>query len=276
MRIVAGMQGMSGGSSFYWAMRLLPRARREAMFALYGYCRMLDDIADGDGTVEMRRARLAVVRGAVAALFETGVALEPNLAALAPAIRRYALPRTELEALIDGMESDVNGPLTAPPMAELRQYCRQVAGSVGLLAVRIFERPEAEELALALGEALQLTNILRDVAEDAQLGRLYLPAEALHAAGMVAHSPRAVLTHPALPAACAMVAGWAEEDFQRAEAELARLGRTRLLPAVVMMATYRRQLSRLVERRWRQPAHPPRLSRWTRLWIALRVAAAGS
>ncbi|HLO77170.1 MAG TPA: squalene/phytoene synthase family protein [Magnetospirillum sp.] len=268
---------MSGGSSFYWAMLLLPRARRRAMFALYGYCRLLDDIADGDGSVDSRRAQLAVMRGAVAALYETGVALNPVLEALLPAIRRYDLPRAELEALIDGMEADVNGPLTAPPMTVLRRYCRQVAGSVGMLAVRIFERPEAEELAVSLGEALQLTNILRDLAEDARLGRLYLPAEALHAAGIAIHTPRAVLTHPALPAACAMVAQWAEEDFQRAEAEITRLGRKRLLPALVMMATYRRLLDRLKRRNWRTPEQPPpRLSGASRLWIALRVVVARS
>lgn len=273
---------MSGGSSsFYWAMRLLPRPQREAMFALYGYCRMLDDIADGDsdggdGSLDARRARLAVVRGAVAALFETGVALEPTLAALAPAIRRYDLPRAELEALIDGMESDVNGPLTAPSLAELRLYCRRVAGSVGLLAVRIFGRPDAGDLAVALGEALQLTNILRDVAEDARLGRLYLPAEALDAAGILIQSPRAVLTHPALPAACAQVADLAEQAFRRADIEFARLGRARLLPALVMMATYRRLLARLVQHGWRKPERPPRLWRLTRLWIALRAVAAGS
>ncbi len=256
-------------------MRVLPRHRRDAMFALYDYCRVLDDIADGDGPLDTRRARLAVMRGAVAAFYETGVALDPTLAALAPAIRRFDLPRAELEALIDGMDSDVNGPLTAPSMAELRLYCRRVAGSVGLLAVRIFERPEAEDFAILLGEALQLTNILRDVAEDARLGRLYLPVEALRDVGMVVHSPRAVLTHPALPRACAVVARWAEEDFRQAEAELKRLGRARLLPAMMMMATYRRQLARLVARGWRDPERPPRLSRLTRLWIALRVAAVG-
>ncbi|MGE5477987.1 MAG: squalene/phytoene synthase family protein [Bacteroidales bacterium] len=267
---------MSGSSSFYWAMRLMPHRRRQAMFALYGYCRMLDDVADGGGSVESRLARLAVVRGAVAALYETGVALDPSLAALAPHIQRYRLPRAELEALIDGMESDVNQPLTAPSLAELRRYCRQVAGSVGVLAVHIFERPEAESLAVTLGEALQLTNILRDVSEDAHLGRLYLPAEALHAAGITVHSPRAVLSHPALPAACIMVAEWAQEKYREAETELARLGRTRLLTAMVIMATYRHLLGRLLARGWRQPMQPCRLSPLTRLWIALRVAAAGS
>lgn len=267
---------MSDGSSFYWAMRLLPPARRKAMFALYAYCRMLDDVADGTAPVEVRRARLAVVRGAVAALYETGIALDPTLAALAPAIRRYDLPRAELEALIDGMDSDVNGPLTAPTWEELRRYCRQVAGSVGLLAIRVFGRPEAESFAVTLGEALQLTNILRDVAEDAHLGRLYLPTEALDAAGILGHSPRAVLTHPALPAACAVVAQAADNAFRAADADLARIGRARLLPAVMMMATYRRQLARLVARGWRDPERPPRLSRLARLWIALKVAAAGS
>ncbi|MBC7952661.1 MAG: presqualene diphosphate synthase HpnD [Rhodospirillaceae bacterium] len=267
---------MSGGSSFYWAMRLLPAEQRAAMFALYGYCRRLDDIADGDAPMDTRRAKLSVMRGAVAALFETGVALDPTLVALKPAIDRFALPRAELDALIDGMEMDVNGPLTAPSLAELRLYCRRVAGSVGMLAVRIFGRPDADELAVVLGEALQLTNILRDVAEDAGLGRLYLPAEALHAAGMHFLTPRAVLTHPALPAACAMVAEMAEDDFRAAEAQLARLGRHALLPARVMMATYRRQLARLVRNNWRHPETPPRLGRFTRLWIALTVAAAGS
>jgi len=266
---------MSGKSSFYWAMRLLPRDQRDAMFALYGYCRLLDDIADGDAPADTRRAKLATMRGALAALFEAGVALDPTLKALKPAIERYGLPRAELEALIDGMEMDVNGPLTAPRLAELRLYCRRVAGAVGLLAVRIFGRPEAEALAIALGEALQLTNILRDVAEDAALGRLYLPAEALHAAGMAAHTPRAVLTHPALPRACAMVAELAEEEYAKAEAELARLGRRRLFPALVMMATYRLLLTRLMRAKWRYPEHPPRIGRLMRLAIALKVAAAG-
>lgn len=266
---------MSGGSSFYWAMRLLPAGQRAAMFALYGYCRHLDDIADGDDPVDVRRAKLAVMRGAVAALFETGMALDPTLAALQPAIDRFTLPRAELEALIDGMEMDVNGPLTAPDMAELRLYCRRVAGSVGMLAVRIFGRTDADDLAVVLGEALQLTNILRDVAEDAELGRLYLPAEALHAAGLHFLTPRAVLVHPALPAACAMVAEMAEENFRDAETELRRLGPHGLLPARVMLATYRRQLARLVRHGWRHPERPPRLGRFTRLWIALTVAAAG-
>lgn len=264
---------MNRRSSFYWAMRLLPRSRREAMFAIYDYCRVLDDIADEPGNPDDKRARLAVMRGAVAALFETGVALHPTLKALAPAIKRYGLPRPELEALIEGMEMDVNGPLTAPCMDSLALYCRRVAGSVGMLAVHVFERPDAERFAVLLGEALQLTNILRDVGEDAELGRLYLPAEVLVDSGIAATGPKGVVSHPALPAACAALAVLAERRYAEAEAELARIGRAGLWPALAMMATYRVQLTRLVRAGWRHPEAPPRLGRALRLWIALRAAA---
>lgn len=261
------------GTSFYWTMRLLPRERREAMFALYAYCRGLDDIADGPGTTESKHARLAVVRGAVAALYETGIALDPLVAPLAPPITRFALPRAELEALIAGMEMDVDGPLVAPPLDVLRLYCRRVAGAVGLLAVRIFGRPDAATLAITLGEALQLTNILRDVAEDAAGGRLYLPAEALAEAVILARDPAAVVAHPGLPRACAAVAGMAEQRFREAEGELATIGRRGLRPAIAMMAIYRAQLRLLVRHGWK--AGPvPRIGRATRLWLAIKTAAA--
>lgn len=262
-------------TSFYWAMRLLPAERREAMFALYAYCRGLDDVADGPDPAETKRARLAVARGAVAAFFETGVALDPLLAPLAPAIRRFDLPRAELEALIEGMEMDVDGPLVAPSMERLRLYCRRVAGAVGMLAVRVFGRPDADRFAELLGEALQLTNILRDVAEDAAQGRLYLPREVLEGATILAREPAAVAAHPGLGRACAALAALAADRFDAAEAELARIGRAGLWPAVVMMATYRALLARLVRHGWKAGRRPPRLGSATRLWIALRTAVAG-
>jgi squalene synthase HpnD len=259
-------------TSFYWAMRLLPVEQREAMFSLYAYCRGLDDIADGSSPSEHKRARLAVLRGVVAALYETGIALDPLVATLAPAIRRFDLPHAELEALIDGMEMDVNGPLTAPSLDTLRLYCRRVAGAVGLLAVRVFGRPDAETFALLLGEALQLTNILRDVHEDAAEGRLYLPAEALEAATILAREPAAVVAHPGLPRACRFLAEEAGRRFAEAEAELARIGGQGLWPARAMMGIYRAQLDLLVAFDWKSAGHP-RVGRFQRLLIALRCAA---
>lgn len=260
-------------SSFYWPMRLLPPAKRRAMFALYGFCHAVDDIADGDGDRDTRRARLAVLRAALDTWSQTGIALHPAVAALAPAIAAHALPLSELHLLLDGMESDVNTPLTAPDSQALRLYCRQVAGTVGVLATRIMGRTDADSFALALAEALQLTNILRDLTEDSERSRLYLPEDSLRAAGMVPpYGPRAVLSHPALAQACRHVAAQAEARFAEAEAELRRVGRARLWPALAMMAIYRHLLARLRRRDcWTAP--PPRLGHWRKLILALGAVA---
>ncbi|MBI5165028.1 MAG: squalene/phytoene synthase family protein [Magnetospirillum sp.] len=262
------------GTSFYWAMRLLPRERRMAMFALYACCRTLDDIADGDAPAAEKRARLAGFRTAIGALASGQRPIEPDVAALAPAFTRFHLPQAELEAIVDGMAMDVDGPLIAPPLATLHLYCRRVAGAVGLLAVHVFERPDAGAFALALGEALQMTNILRDIAEDAAEGRLYLPAELLSEVGIRTRIPAAVLADPALPLACEAFATGAEARFAAAAAELPRIGRHGLWPALAMGATYRRQLHCLRAHGWRSwPA--PRPGRLAKAWFALTAVASG-
>ncbi|CAA7615964.1 squalene/phytoene synthase family protein [Magnetospirillum sp. UT-4] len=261
-------------SSFYWAMRLMPRAKRDAMFALYGLCRALDDMVDCDAPLDQRRARLATMRGVVAAWRQTGIALAPALAALAPSIERYGLPDAELDTLIDGMEMDLEG-MSAPDLATLRLYCRRVAGAPALLAVPILGRAEAGDFALRLAEGLQFTNILRDLAEDGDRGRLYLPAEILEQAGIPARTPRAVLTHPALPRACAAMAGLAQAAFDESESELRAIGARGLWPARAMMQTYRALLERMTARGWRRLTPAARVGTPTRLWIALRCAVAG-
>lgn len=257
-------------SSFYWAMRLLPAPRRRAMFALYDYAQALDHIADEGDDRDTARARLAVWRAALTAWRESGIALHPELAALAPFIRAHDLPLSELELLIDGMEQDVNLPLTAPEPEALELYCRQVAGTIGMLTIRILGRPDAGDFALALARALQMTNILRDVGEDAARGRLYLPRDCLERAGIVTPGPQAVISHPALAMACQDFANQTRAAFARADDALQSCGRRGLWPAVAMMATYRAQLARLgTAHDWRQPA--PRLPRWHRAAIALKA-----
>ncbi|WP_142850641.1 presqualene diphosphate synthase HpnD [Telmatospirillum sp. J64-1] len=258
-------------SSFYWGMRLLPRAKREAMFAVYAYCRILDDIADEPAAPEEKLRLLAGWRSEVAALYD-GHPSQPVSRLLARALPRFGLERAELEALIDGMEMDVRGCMRGPSRDELGLYCRRVAGAVGLLSVRIFgcPEPQARRFAEVLGEALQLTNILRDLKEDAVLGRLYLPTEALDQAGITIRDPAAVLDHPALPQACEAVAQEAEALFDQAAMLLQDCNRRRLRPAVVMMATYRRLLERLRQRGWQSIEKRERLPRLERLWIVLR------
>jgi phytoene synthase len=261
----------ASGSSFYWSMRLLPRAKRDAMYAIYAFCREVDDIADGAAPAPVKLAELAAWRSEVEALFAARPG-RPTTLALAQPVAGYDLPRAEFDAIIDGMEMDAAERMQAPSMGALERYCRCVAGAVGLLSIRVFgaPAPKLDQGALALGEALQLTNILRDLAEDAARGRLYLPGELLERHHITARAPGRVLCDPALPQVCGALAERACQRFDEAEGLLASGDRRQLRPALVMMQVYRRTLERLVARGWQRLDQPVRLAPPERLWLALR------
>jgi phytoene synthase len=262
---------VASGTSFYWGMRFLPAAKRKAMYAIYAFCREVDDVADGQRPAMAKLAELAGWRSEIEALF-AGRPRRPTTLALMEPIARFDLPAGEFHAMIDGMEMDAVGPMRAPPIADLVRYCRCVAGAVGLLSIRVFgaEGDRTREGALALGEALQLTNILRDLSEDAARGRLYLPCELLAQHGVAGADPPSVLRDPHLPEVCDALAARAQERFAAAEADFDRRDRRALRPALVMMHLYRRTLDRLIARGWRQLEDPVRLAKPERLWLALR------
>lgn len=264
------------GTSFFWGMRVLPRARREAIYAVYAYCREIDDIADGDQPAAAKLADLAWWREEVERL-AAGRARHPVTRALTGPMRRFGLPKAEFLALLDGMERDARGGVVARNEADLRGYCRQVAGAVGMLAMHIFaaDDPRAdsaacEELAVTLGEALQLTNILRDLGDDAARGRLYLPETLLRGAGVRAREPLAVLDDPALPGACAELAAMARRRFARSRTLIDGLSRSTARPCRLMLVIYERLLDRLEAGRWQRPARRVRVPGWEKLWIVLR------
>ncbi len=259
------------GSSFLWGMRLLPRPRREAMYAIYAFCREVDDIADEGGTPAQKQRDLAAWREEIENLYAGRPRLPTALALLRP-LHDYALPKEEFLAIIDGMEMDAREDIRAPSMADFRLYCRRVAGAVGVLSVHAFgaEEPEARELALAEGDALQFTNILRDIAEDAERGRLYLPRELLQRHGIESTDPMTVLQDPRLPAVCRDLAALAEERFVEAKRLMALCQRGPMRPARIMLAVYHRLLIRLQQRGWHDTAARVSLPKVEKLWIALR------
>ncbi len=261
----------AAGTSFYWAMRLLPKGRREAMFAIYAWCREVDDIADGDRPVAAKLAALAAWRSEIDALYAGRPRLLAARALLDP-VRRYELRQQDFLDVIDGMEMDAREAVRAPSLTTLDLYCARVASAVGHLSVHVFgdAGPAAHRVADALGRALQLTNILRDLAEDAERGRLYLPRELLDRNGIRTMDPAAVLADPHLPAVCRAVAAMAERQFDEAEAAMAECRRRAMRPAVVMGAVYRATLHELMRRGWRDPAASVSLSRTRKLWLALR------
>jgi phytoene synthase len=263
-------------SSFSLGMRLLSRPRREAMRAVYAFCRVVDDIADGPLPQAEKRAMLADWRAEVARLYAGRPRSAIGRALIGP-VARYHLPQGEFLMMIEGMEMDADGPIVAPPMEELARYNRRVAGSVGLLSMRIFGAwaGDASQLfALSLADALQMTNILRDVEEDARIGRIYLPREALERAG-VAPDCAAISADPGLAAARAEIGRLARAAFDRAREAIPRHRRLRLAPALAMLGVYEGYLDGMeaLAFRFRGPLKIPR-GRKVRLGLAA-VALAG-
>ncbi|NDV02421.1 squalene/phytoene synthase family protein [Pseudoroseicyclus tamaricis] len=262
----------SAGSSFTAGMRLLPKDRRRAIFAIYAFCRAVDDIADGDGTGPDKALRLDAWQRELDRA-RAGHAATPVGAELSWAIGHYDLPEEELELIIEGMRMDVDG-MVAPERPTLDAYVRRVAGSVGLLSMHIFGAWRGESsrrFALSLARALQLTNILRDIEEDAAMGRVYLPRDLLAEAGAAA-DPALVADDPHLPQVRARLAREARAAFTEAEAEIAAHPRLRLMPALLMMGPYERIL-RQIER---DPTRrPPDRGQLGKVWDGARCLARG-
>jgi squalene synthase HpnD len=261
----------AAGTSFYWAMRLLPRARREGMYAIYAFCREVDDIADDTRPVAAKLAALAEWRAEIAALY-AGAPRRLVARALHPAVLRYSLRREDFLAVIDGMEMDARTDIRAPDLATLDLYCARVASAVGHLSVHVFgdASEEAHAVADALGRALQLTNILRDLDEDARRNRLYLPRELLERHGIRSCDPATVLRDPALPAVCRDLAALAERHFRQAARAMALCSPRAMRPAALMGAFYHATLEALLRAGWQHPERRVRLSRALKLWLVLR------
>ena len=257
-------------SSFYWAMRLLPLAKRRAMFAIYAYCRELDDIADEPAPDNEKRQGLAAWRREVDAVFENAPTT-PLGRTLNTVRQRYPIRREDLLAVIDGVETDAGGPVVRPSLGDLELYCDRVAGAVGLLSVAIFGATgeAGEALARSLGRALQFTNILRDLREDAADGRVYLADEWLRDAGIEEMLPEAIMSDPALADVCRTMAAAAEGYFKQADEALAACNRRAVRPAVVMMVSYRRLLRKMERRGWPQTGDKARLSAAEKLAIGV-------
>jgi presqualene diphosphate synthase len=262
----------AGGSSFYTAMRILPRPQREGMFEIYSFCRRVDDIADSDMPRPQRAAELARWRADIEALY----AGRPprGLEGLARTAATFGLRKQDFMAVIDGMQMDADEDIRAPGWDELDLYCDRVASAVGRLSVRVFgmQEGDGDRLAHHLGRALQLTNILRDIDEDAALGRLYLPAEALREAGIAATDPAAVAREAALPRVCAAVVARARTHFAEAEAIMARAPRRAVRAPRIMGEVYRAILDGMVARGWHPPRERVRVSKPKLLLTVLRYA----
>jgi presqualene diphosphate synthase len=262
----------ASGSSFYTAMRILPQAQRGAMFAIYGFCRQVDDVADSPGPRDGRLTELAAWRTDIKALY--GGDPTARTRDLAKPVLDYGLEQADFLSVIDGMEMDVIADIRAPAWSELDLYCDRVASAVGRLSVKIFglEAKPGRQLAHHLGRALQLTNILRDLDEDAEVGRLYLPREALAQAGIATTDPTAVLASPDLDRACVQLIKAARYHFDKANEIMSTASRRTVRAPRIMGEVYRLILERIVARGFAPPRPPIRLQKLRLVWIVTRYA----
>jgi 15-cis-phytoene synthase len=261
----------SAGSNFYYAFRVLPREKRRAIYALYSFCRVVDDCVDeegGEGEAGLQRW-MEEVRRCYAGRPETPLGQE-----LAAALHRFPIPRGCFEDIVAGCRMD----LTASRYAtwpDLRLYCERVASAVGLASIEIFEYddPRTRGYAVELGLALQLTNILRDLSADAARGRLYVPLEDLARYGVGEEELRAALAVPGpaperLRPLLDHQAARARDHYARAEALLPAADRRAMVPARIMSAVYRVLLDQVVGRGYPFGVRV-RVSRARKAWIAL-------
>ena len=264
-------------SNFFYAFLALPRRQREALYAVYAFCRLVDDAVDA-GAGEARdaaapRRALAEWRAEIDRVF-VGRPRHPAGERLQEALRWFAIPRAALLDIIAGVEMDLDRS-TYETFDELYPYCYRVASAVGLCAIEIFgyTDPRARQYAVDLGVALQLTNIMRDVGTDAQIGRVYLPAEDLRRFGVPAAELREGRYSEPFRALMAFQAARARDHYERAWRALPAADRHRLFAAEIMGRTYYALLQELEARRFQVFAERVRVPTRRRVAIALRCWA---
>ncbi len=259
------------GSSFYYSFRFLPSERRRAITALYAFCREVDDIADEIQDVNIARAKLGWWRAEVANLF-AGHPTHPVSKALQPATQQFSVDEARLNEIIDGMEMDLSR-RRYQDFASLQLYCHRVAGVVGQLSASIFgfRNPKTLEYAENLGLAFQMTNIIRDVGEDARRDRIYLPQEDLHKFGVSNADILDCKQTAAFEMLMVFQAKRAKSLYDAAFAALSPEDRRPQRPGLIMSAIYRTLLNELERDGFKVLNQRTSLTPLRKLWIAWKT-----
>ena len=263
------------GSSFYYSFLFLPPERRRAIVALYAFCREVDDVVDEVSDVDVARAKLAWWRREVAAAYD-GAPQHPVTQALQPVVARFGLPQAHLQTIIDGMAMDLEQ-VRYLDFADLERYCHKVAGVVGLLSAEIFGRTDERTLDYArdLGIAFQLTNLVRDVGEDARRGRIYLPQDEMARFGVAPATLLRAQGGEEFRALMAFQVERARAWYDRALAALPQADRKAQRTGLIMAAIYRTLLDEIARDSEAVLRGRVSLTPLRKLWIAWTTARRG-
>jgi phytoene synthase len=263
------------GSSFYYSFMFLPPERRRAIVALYAFCREVDDVVDEVSDPGVARVKLAWWREQIGAAY-AGTPTHPVARALQRVAAEFDVPESQLQTVIDGMAMDLDATRYVD-FAALERYCHYVAGVVGVMSARIFGHTDARTLDYArdLGIAFQLTNIVRDVGEDARRGRIYLPQEDLARFGVAASAVLRAQVSDAFTSLMAFEVERARAWYERALAKLPTADRRAQRPGLIMAAIYRTTLDEIARDGYRVLDRRLSLTPLRKLWIAWKTALTG-
>jgi phytoene synthase len=262
----------ASGSSFYHSFRFLPPERRRAIIALYAFCREVDDAVDETIDAAVARIKLEWWRNEVAAIFR-GAPQHPVAQALQPVVKAFELPQEHFLAVIDGMTMDLDLD-RYPDFGLLESYCDHVAGVVGLMSAQIFGYSDASTCAYArdLGIAFQLTNIIRDVGEDARRGRIYLPQDEMGRFGVTSAELFQKRVTPGFKALMAFQVQRARKFYDKAFAALPAVDRRSQRPGLIMAAIYRALLDEIERDGFRVLDRRFSLTPLRKTWIAWKTS----
>ena len=262
------------GTSFFWSMSLLPRAKRNAMYTIYAFFRHIDDIVDGDAPQEEKMELLEAWRQELDNIYDKKVPTTEIGRKIYKNCMRFKLPKEEFIKMIDSISMDLPNPVQAPTMDKFIKYCRGVAGVPGSLSLRIFgcsDEKLIEELAVSLGNALQITNILRDVKEDAMAQRLYIPEEILKHAGIKSKDPLSVVVDKNLAIAREELAKVADKDYKKAFELIKNLDRSTAKPVKAIAYIYRQYFDIMNNRGWEIISPKPHIGKFKKFCLALKA-----
>ncbi|MBE6458361.1 MAG: hypothetical protein E7010_00950 [Alphaproteobacteria bacterium] len=262
------------GTSFFWGMRLLPSAKRNAMYTIYAFFRHIDDIVDGDAPVQEKLDLLEAWRKELDNIYDKKVPTTEIGRKIYKNCMRFKLPKEEFIRMMNSISMDLPNPIQAPSLQKLNEYCRGVAGVPGSLSLRIFgctDEKIIEELSSSLGAALQITNILRDVKEDAMAQRLYIPEEFLKKAGIDSTDPLNVVVDKNLAIAREELAQVAAQNYEKAFRIMKNLDAKAAKPVKAIAYIYKRYFDIMQNRGWEIISPKPHISKPSKLCLALKA-----
>ena len=258
-------------SSFYWGMRILDRERRDAMFSIYAFCKKTDSIADSKQLKKEKKWKINKLKKEINEIYKNN--LNNNFRKnLKHYIDKYQLDKKYFLDIIKGVEMDINNIMICPNNKIFRLYCYRVAGAVGIISLKIFGdyNIQTKAFGLYLAEALQITNILRDIKQDANMGRMYIPIEILNSVGIKKNKIISILKNKKFPKACTKLSKYADYNFEHADKQLELCSKRKLKSAILMMDTYKLLLKKLKKKGWENLGEKVTLTKFEKFFLLFK------